>query len=447
LESSWRRARFRFLQLEQVHVTETLWTALLILFILDLILAAVRVSVLNLRLPFLITLRDQYPDGVDRILKLLEKPRLRTSLRLALVVVHFLILGVAIWLFVQLVGSIPSLGAAFALLATGAVLILAIEFALEGAILPRAEQWAVRFSGLAQAIDILLSPISSLLTMLLGSPAMLQNRLSPVTEDELKSWVEQGQSEGSMEQNERRMIYSIFHFGDTLAREIMIPRIDILALEVNTSLEDAILALNRSGHSRVPVYEETIDNVVGLLYAKDLLRVRLEGQNLSSLRSLLRPAYFVPEAKKVDELLREMQSRSVHLALVVDEYGGIAGLVTLEDIVEEIVGEIRDEYDQSEEILYEKVGEEEYLFHGRIDLDAFNGVMGSRIPKDLADTLGGFIYSEIGRVPVGGEQVEVDNLILTVEQVSGRRIRRVRAICRSTISETEEKPYGDNVEG
>jgi putative hemolysin len=189
------------------------------------------------------------------------------------------------------------------------------------------------------------------------------------------------------------------------------------------------------------------DNVIGLLYAKDLLRTRLEGQNLASLRSVLRPAYFVPEAKKVDELLREMQSRSVHLALVVDEYGGIAGLVTLEDIVEEIVGEIRDEYDQGEEILYEKIGEEEYLFHGRVDLDDFNRAMNSNVPKDVADTLGGFIYSQIGRVPVGGERIDVDNLILTVEQVSGRRIRRVRAIYRSTVQEAEENPYGDNVEG
>ena len=228
--------------------------------------------------------------------------------------------------------------------------------------------------------------------------------MSPVTEDELKSWVEEGQPEGSLEQGERRMIYSIFHFGDTLAREIMVPRIDILALDVSTPLEEAILALNNSGHSRVPVFEETIDNVIGLLYAKDLLRVRLEGQNLSSLRSLLRPAYFVPEAKKVDELLREMQARSVHMALVVDEYGGIAGLVTLEDIVEEIVGEIRDEYDQSEEHAV-RTGRmtDEYLFHGRIDLDDFNSGDGIHLTKDVADTLGGFIYSQIGRVPVGGE--------------------------------------------
>lgn len=427
---------------------ETLWFTLGILTLIDLLLAAVRASMLNARLPFLLTLRTQYPVAVDDTMKLLEKPRLRASLRLGLVVVHFLLLGVAIWLFLLLLGSVPSFAAALGLLALFALLLLVIEFTLEGLILPHAELWAVRFARLARAIDVLLSPLSSLLVLLLGSPEMLENRLSPVTEDELKSWVEEGQVEGSLEQGERRMIYSIFHFGDTLAREIMVPRIDLLALEAGTPLEDAIQALNKSGHSRVPVFEETIDNVIGLLYAKDLLRVQQEGQSLASLRSLLRPAYFVPEAKKVDELLREMQARSVHMALVVDEYGGIAGLVTLEDIVEEIVGEIRDEYDASEEQLYEKLPDEEaYVFHGRIDLDDFNNVMAAHISKDVADTLGGFIYSQIGRVPVGGEQVEVDNLVLTVEQVSGRRIRRVRAETRSTISETEENMNGDETEG
>lgn len=435
-----------FIRMDIFEVIETLWVATIILTMLDLLLAAVRVSVLNVRLPYLLTLRERFPNGVDRMVLLLEKTRLRTSLRLSLVVVHFMLLGSLVWLYMLLVGYPPAFGVALLLLALVGLVLLAIEFALEGFILPKAEVWAVRFSGLAVMIDFLFSPLSSLLTLLLGSPAMLEHRLSPVTEDELKNWVEEDQPEGSLEQGERQMIYSIFHFGDTLSREIMIPRIDVLALEVNTPVEDAIQSIIKSGHSRVPIYEESVDNIIGLLYAKDLLRVRLDGQSLSSLRSLLRPAYFIPEAKKVDELLREMQSRSYHMALVVDEYGGIAGLVTMEDIVEEIVGEIRDEYDQSEERIFEKVSDNEYVFHGRIDLDAFNNVMSSHIPKDVADTLGGFIYSQVGRVPVGGEQIEIDNLLLTVEQVSGRRIRRVRALSRSTISETEEKINGNNAE-
>ncbi len=422
-----------------------LWITFVSLFVLDLLLAALRASMLNTRMPLLISLRAQYPEGVERTIALLGKPRFRISLGLIVVVVHYMLLGIAIWLFLVYVKTALQPGWALALLALAGFALLVVEYALQGVILPRAETWAVRFSGLASLIDIILAPFSALLSLLLGSSAMLERRLSPVTEDELKSWVEEGQPESTLEQGERRMIYSIFHFGDTLAREIMVPRIDILALDVHTPLEEAIMALNKSGHSRVPVFEETIDNIIGLIYAKDLLRVHLEGQDMNSLRSMLRPAYFVPEAKKVDELLREMQARSVHMALVVDEYGGIAGLVTMEDIVEEIVGEIRDEYDQSEEQLFEQVGPDEYLFHGRIDLDDFNGVMGAHLPRDAADTLGGFIYSQIGRVPVGGEQIQVENLTLTVEQVSGRRIRRVRAISQSSVlADSEEKDSGSS---
>jgi CBS domain containing-hemolysin-like protein len=215
--------------------------------------------------------------------------------------------------------------------------------------------------------------------------------------------------------------------GDTLVREIMLPRIYITALDVNTPLEQALDMFLQSGHSRVPVYEESVDNILGLLFAKDLLKVWREGGKIDSLRNLLRAAYFVPEAKAVDELLAEMQTRRVHMAIVVDEYGGVAGLVTLEDIVEEIVGEIRDEYDQGEELPYTQIAEGEYIFQGRIDLGDFNELMGSHLPMEEAETLGGFIYDQMGRVPVSGEALVVDDLELVVEQVSKRRIRKVRA--------------------
>jgi CBS domain containing-hemolysin-like protein len=207
----------------------------------------------------------------------------------------------------------------------------------------------------------------------------------------------------------------------------MVPRIDMLALEADVPIEQAVQALLESGHSRVPVYDDTVDNTLGLLYSKDLLRIWQEGDKIASLRALLRPAYFIPEAKKVDELLAEMQSRRIHMAIVVDEYGGVAGLVTLEDIVEEIVGEIQDEFDQAEELPYQELGDGEYMFLGRVDVDSFNEVMGSDLPKDEADTLGGYIYSRLGRVPHVGDQVKTDDLLLTVEQVSARRIRKIRA--------------------
>jgi CBS domain containing-hemolysin-like protein len=207
----------------------------------------------------------------------------------------------------------------------------------------------------------------------------------------------------------------------------MVPRIYITALDVNVTLAEAADALLASGHSRIPVYTDSIDNIIGLVYAKDLLRAVHKNNQTDTVRSLLRQVYFVPEAKKVDELLEEMQARQVHMAVVVDEYGGVAGLVTMEDIVEEIVGEIRDEYDQAEELPYQAVGDEEYIFQGRIDLEEFNTLMHTHLPQDEAETLGGFVYNRIGRVPASGEQLPIDDVMLTVEQVSGRRIRKVRA--------------------
>jgi CBS domain containing-hemolysin-like protein len=192
-------------------------------------------------------------------------------------------------------------------------------------------------------------------------------------------------------------------------------------------LDAAVDALLKSGYSRVPVFDETVDRTLGLLYAKDLLRVWRQGEQLHELRGLLRPVHFIPEAKRVDELMAEMQAQRIHMSIVVDEYGGVAGLVTLEDIVEEILGEIQDEYDQAEEAPYQKTADQEYIFLGRVDIDDFNEVMGSQLSKDEADTLGGFIYQELGRVPNVGDSVQQKTLMLTVEQVSGRRIRKVRA--------------------
>jgi CBS domain containing-hemolysin-like protein len=301
------------------------------------------------------------------------------------------------------------------------------------------ENWAIRLSILARLLMFVLAPLLALPLFIARRANPVQESQGSVTETELMTLVEAGQEEGVLEQGERRMIVSIFKLGDTLAREIMVPRIDLLALDVDTPLTEAVDAFLKSGFSRVPIFRETVDNILGLLYTKDLLRIWREGNQIDSLKDLLRRAYFVPEAKKVDELLAEMQAQRIHMAIVVDEYGGVAGLVTLEDIVEEIVGEIHDEYDQTEETLYQKVDDGEYVFLGRIDLDDFNEIMESTLPREEADTLAGFMYSRIGRVPVGGENVQVEDLELTVEQVSGRRIRKVRAQRISTASRNGEK--------
>jgi len=279
--------------------------------------------------------------------------------------------------------------------------------------------------------------ISNRLSVFMGGEAL--RGMPFITEEEIMTMVDAGQEVGLIEEDEKEMIYSVFALGDTVAREVMVPRIDIVALDVETSLEDALDVVIRAGHSRIPTYEETIDNIVGVLYAKDLLQLWRDKREQVALRDILRVPYFVPESKSVDELLEEMQQRKVHLVIVVDEYGGTAGVVTIEDIVEEIVGEIQDEYD-AEEPIFEQAGAGEFIFNARVDLDDVNHLMGAALPTEMDDTLGGFIYSQLGKVPAPGETVRFDGLVIEVLTVTGRRIRKVR-VCREQDNEcANEQP-------
>jgi CBS domain containing-hemolysin-like protein len=292
------------------------------------------------------------------------------------------------------------------------------------------EKWALRLALLVRVLELGLWPlvrftvwVSNRLAAPFGGTPL--GGLSSITEEEIKTLVDAGEEEGVIEEDEREMIYSIFEFGETLAREVMVPRIDMVALNVSTPLDKALMAIIDAGHSRIPVYEGTVDHIVGLLYAKDLLAYMVQGDPEPPLRTLLRPAYFVPETKKVDDLLREMQQRRVHLTVVVDEYGGTAGLVTVEDILEEIVGEIQDEYD-AEEPIFEQTGENEYVLDARMDLDDVNNLLQTDLPTEVGDTLGGLIYSSLGKVPAPGEQLRMNGLLIEVLTVTGRRIRKVR---------------------
>jgi putative hemolysin len=251
-----------------------------------------------------------------------------------------------------------------------------------------------------------------------------------VTEEEIKTLVDAGEEGGVIEEEEKEMIYSIFEYGDTVAREVMVPRMDVLAIDVGTPLLDAMDAVIHHTHSRVPVYQEGIDNVLGILYAKDLLKVLHEkgraGANEVRVADILRPAAFTPESKKVSELFEEMQKRRIHMAIVIDEYGGTAGIVTIEDILEEIVGEIQDEYDQAEELEIQPAGKDEWLINARANLGDINAALHVHFPVDEADTLGGFIYMQLGKVPLPGDEVRHENVLMKVVNVAGRRIGKVR---------------------
>jgi putative hemolysin len=400
---------------------------LLILFVFDLLTIGVRSAYTQANPARLLGMREEMESAVNRTLSFIPLPlRLKASISMVLVLARFGTAGLLLLLISFLFPAADYLATAGVLL-LGGLLLFGVEWGIDRLASNNPELWSIRFNFF---IKYLITPLSFIFTAfgVKGQVESSGETIYQVTEDDLKSLVDAGEEDGVFEHEERRMIYSIFQLGDTLVREIMVPRIDILTLDVNTPLPDAVDAFIFSGHSRVPVHEETVDNTLGLLYAKDLLKVWREGKQLETLKDLLRPAYFVPEAKKVDELLVELQNQRIHMAVVVDEYGGIAGLVTLEDIVEEIFGEIQDEYDQGEESPYQVTAEGDYLFIGQIDLDDFNEIMNCQLPTDEADTLGGYIYSRLGHVPAVGESVENENLLLTVEQVSARRIRKVRAL-------------------
>jgi CBS domain containing-hemolysin-like protein len=423
-------------------VTDLFYAAggIVVLLALDLVGIAARMSFLQITQARLLMQRDEFGARVQTTLGLLTKlPRLRASLNLLLVLTRFLIAGISLLFIFTRPVTYPWLAAGIGLFVT-ALLVFWLEWAVERVVTRNPEVWAIRLTGF---VRVLMALVGLLLVPLALSDALQKpaDATGGVTEDDLKSLVDAGQEEGVFEKAEQQMIYSVFELGDTLAREIMVPRIDMLALDVDTPLVQAVDAILQAGYSRVPVYEESVDNTLGLLYAKDLLRAWQESDQVETLHRLLRPAYFVPEGKKLDELMAEMRTHRIHMAIVVDEYGGVAGLVTLEDIVEEIFGEIRDEYDQGEEAPYQKLHDEGYLFLGRIALDDFNEIMGSELVSDEADSLGGYIYDCLGRVPNVGETIHQDRLLLTVEQVSARQIRKVSA--RWLPLETHTEPIRD----
>ena len=335
-------------------------------------------------------------------------------------------------------------------------LVLALIMLLFGELVPK--NLALRHSeriafAVARPIDLLariFSPLVSALVFLTNRISAALGAQAPsnmpfVTQDEIMAMVDAGEEGGVIEEDEKEMIYSIFEFGDTLAREVMVPRIDIVAVDADTPLLQALDVVMKEGHSRIPVYQGTIDNIIGLLYAKDLLVYLKEGKLDVPLPSILRPAYFVPETKKVDDLLRELQARRVHMAIVVDEYGGTAGLVTVEDLLEEIVGEIQDEYD-TEEPTIERVSDNEFIFDAGVQLDDVNDLLNADLPDTGGDTLGGFIYTQLGRVAAVGDEIRLDDLTITVLSVAGRRIRKVRVV-RGAPQADESAPSETDVQG
>ncbi len=247
-----------------------------------------------------------------------------------------------------------------------------------------------------------------------------------VTEGDVLQVVEAGKAQGVLEQGEAEMIHSIIEFGDTIAREVMVPRVDIAAVSLEMPLDEVIDRMIERGFSRLPVYQDSVDHVVGLVYSKDLLAAERQNRMDSPLADLIRPAKFVPGSKTVNLILRELQQEKMAMAIVVDEYGGTEGLLTMEDILEEIVGEIVDEYDPEGAPVVVREPDGAALVDAKMILEDVNSTLDLDLPVDEHETLGGYVYGLLGRVPVQGEVVEVDGLILEVAGVDRQRITSIR---------------------
>jgi CBS domain containing-hemolysin-like protein len=274
---------------------------------------------------------------------------------------------------------------------------------------------------LLMPVRAILGGLTTLTLRMIGRDRTLQPEL---TEEELRTLVDVGASEGVVEREEREMIHKVFELEDTPVRSIMVPRTDMFCLDVETPVGEILPALRENLHSRVPVYEGSIDVIVGLLYTKDLLPY-VDGLPPDfDLRAHLHPPYFVPESKRADVLLQEFLAKKLHLAIVVDEYGGTAGLVTLEDLLEELVGEIADEYDEPERLI-QRIDATTYRVAGKLPIDELNAVTGLQISNTSYDTVGGWVLDLFGRVPRKAERAETPELTVTVEKVERTRIVEV----------------------
>ena len=308
--------------------------------------------------------------------------------------------------------------------------------------LAHSERVAFTTARLMEVLGAIFAPVVSGLTLVTRFVSRLFRADVPADErissEELRLIIEQGGEQGILEAEEEQMIHAVIELGEQRVHEVMVPRIAMVSLPADATITDAIDLIVTEGHSRIPVFEGSIDEIIGIVYAKDLLPfLKASAPEPPPLRSLLRPPVFVPESMTVDDLLHELQRRKVHIAIVLDEYGGTAGLVTIEDLIEEIVGEIQDEYDE-EEPMIERLSEDEARVDGRAAVDDLAELFDTQVPledEDEYDTVGGLIYHRIGGVPRPGDQVALDGLTLTVEKTDGRRVSKVLVV--RTREETE----------
>ncbi len=402
---------------------QVLWVVLVLALCFAAFAAAAETSLTSVSRLRMRSMAEEGSRRARRVVRLHNDPNAYLSTILALNTVAVIIASTSATSLAFDTNSFPEW---LATLTLAAFVLVFCEIAPKSLALRYNERLALMLARPVGLLTIGLRPIIGSLTIV--STLLLRatgRRVPPpfVTEEELKMLVTVGEQEGVVEQEEREMIHGILEMTDKAVREIMVPRVDVVAIQSDKDVSDVISIIIEHGHSRVPIYEETVDQIVGVVYAKDLLKPGVRG---ATLRSLAREAYYTPETKHVGELLHEMQDRRVHIAIVVDEHGGTAGIVTMEDLIEEIVGPIRDEYDIAEQEDVQFLSESEVLMSARMPIDDVQEMLHLTLEEVEADSIGGYVYAQLGEIPKAGATLAIGDATLTVEAVRRQAIRTVR---------------------
>jgi CBS domain containing-hemolysin-like protein len=405
---------------------------LVVFVLLAVLVTAAQASLFHVNRARLRVLSEQGVDRAQAILRVLERPGPSSSTVAALYTISLIAAtGLAMLVGFDLApNSGPSMAIVLLVVLAAALL---LQLLARSVAIAKPEASALKLYQPLCVLAWLLAPLvifliwlERRLLALLGANHRPHDAHS--AEEELRQMVESGEENGVLEEDEREMIHGIFELSEVTAREVMVPRIDVVSVPQDALVGQVLDVIVETGHSRLPMYEESIDNAIGLVYAKDVLKHLKSGKLSDPARPLARTAHFVPAAKKVDELLQELQQQRVHMAIVVDEYGGTAGIITIEDLLEEIVGEIRDEYDQAEESRVEQISDREAIFDARMSIREVNELLSLDLPDDEFDTLGGLVYDRLGKVPATNDEVTVDGCLIRVMTTEGRRIRKVRLV-------------------
>jgi len=379
---------------------------------------------------------DEHAAKVDKLLQ--NQTKLLTTILIGNNLVNIASSSIATALSIELFGS-KGVG-----IATGVVTLLILIF---GEITPkslgnsRAFDYAKAAAAPLYYLEIILSPFIYLFTKIVNLFVKDKSLISSafLSEEEIRRFVDVSQREGVIKETEQEMIQSVFDFDDTLVKEIMIPRIDMVCIEKNASLTELIKIGVEKGHSRIPVFEESIDNIIGLIYIKDLLELILAEKKEVDIEKFVKPIYFIPEGKPINQLLSEMKDRKEHMAVVVDEYGGTSGLITIEDLLEEIVGDIQDEFDLEKSYI-EVIDDNKLLLDGRVDIEELNKFLKKTLNEsDAYETVSGLVLYYLNRLPVQGESLELENVTFVIESIIDNRIRKIKLISEEELKIEEDE--------